>query len=466
MSAAPHADKHFDLIIIGSGSGNSIPGPHNHHKSIAIVEPGRFGGTCLNVGCIPTKMYVYAAEVAHMVKTAGRYGVHAQFQGVDWPSIRERVFDQRIDLIASGGEEYRRGPKTPNIEVFDAPARFVAQRTIATGQGDQAMVISGEQIVLAAGARPHIPEVIADSQVTYHTNETIMRLDTLPKSMTVLGGGYVALEFAHVFEAFGTKVTLINRSDRLMRTLDDDISARITELTSEKITTHLGRVVTAASEDEHGVTVTLDDATTVTSEVLLVATGRIPNGDQMDLALGGIEMQGQDVVVDKYGRTTAPGVWALGDISSPYKLKHVANAEMRAIRHNLDVTDPADLQELPHTFVPAGVFTIPPIGFVGLTEREARAQGLDITVKIQNYGDVAYGWAMEDTTGFAKIIADRSTGKILGAHYIGPEAPSLVQQIITAMNFDIGAQELATNQYWIHPALPEVTENALLGLEF
>ena len=116
--------------------------------------------------------------------------------------------------------------------------------------------------------------------------------------------------------------------------------------------------------------------------------------------------------------------------------------------------------------MPAGVFTIPPIGFVGLTEREARAQGLDITVKIQNYGDVAYGWAMEDTTGFAKIIADRSTGKILGAHYIGLEAPSLVQQIITAMNFDIGAQELATNQYWIHPALPEVTENALLGLEF
>lgn len=171
------------------------------------------------------------------------------------------------------------------------------------------------------------------------------------------------------------------------------------------------------------------------------------------------------VSVDEYGRSTsAEGVWALGDVSSPYMLKHVANAEMRAVRHNL--LHPDDLQKMPHENVPSAVFTNPQIATVGLTEREARRAGHNITVKIQKYGDVAYGWALEDTTGIAKLIADKDTGKLLGAHFLGPQASTLVQQMITVMAFDLDVREVATKQYWIHPALPEVTENALLGLEF
>ena len=456
-----NVDKHYDLIIIGTGSGNSIPGPEFDDKSIAIVEKGTFGGTCLNVGCIPTKMFVHPADVALAARESGKLGLSSQVYRVDWPAIGSRIFDQRIDLIAEGGEAYRRGPETPNIDVYDQHARFVGERTLQVG--DQ--VISGDQVVIATGSRPMIPEQIAASGVTAHTNEDIMRLEQQPQSIIIVGGGFIAMEFAHVFDSLGTKVHIVSRSG-LMRLLDADICSRVNEEAAKRFDVRVGRTVASAEEDHRGITVTLDDGATLTADALLVATGRIPNGDQMDLDKGGVEMTTDGrVAVDEFGRsTTAEGVWAFGDVSSPFQLKHVANAEMRAVRHNL--LHPEDLQPMPHEHVPSAVFTNPQIATVGMTERAARAAGHNVTVKIQNYGDVAYGWAMEDTTGICKLIADRDTGKLLGAHYYGPQASTLIQQMITVMAFDLDVHEVATKQYWIHPALPEVTENALLGLEF
>ena len=461
MSADLKVDKHYDLIIIGTGSGNSIPGPEFDDKSIAIVEKGTFGGTCLNVGCIPTKMFVHPADIALAARESGQLGLSSQVYRVDWPAIVSRIFDQRIDLIAEGGEAYRRGPETPNIDVYDQHARFVGERTIRTGDS----VISADQVVIAAGSRPMIPEQIADSGVTVHTNETIMRLEQQPQSIVIVGGGFIAMEFAHVFDALGTKVHIVSRSG-LMRLLDADICARVNEDSAKRYDVRVGRTVASAVEDHRGITVTLDDGATITADVLLVATGRIPNGDQMDLDKGGIEMTDDGrVAVDEFGRSTsAEGVWALGDVSSPFMLKHVANAEMRTVRHNL--LHPEDLRALPHEHVPSAVFTNPQIATVGMTERQARQAGHNVTVKIQRYGDVAYGWAMEDTTGICKLIADKDTGKLLGAHYYGPQASTLIQQLITVMAFDLDVRDVATKQYWIHPALPEVTENALLGLEF
>lgn len=463
-SEAVKVDKHYDLIILGTGSGNSIPGPEFDDKSIAVIEKGAFGGTCLNVGCIPTKMYVYAADTALETRESSRLGVDSQVNSVDWSSIVDRVFDQRIDLIAKGGEEYRRGDKTPNIDVYDQHARFVSERTLRTGQGSETKTISADQIVLAAGSRPVIPEVIAESGVHFHTNEDIMRLAQQPKSIVIVGGGYIAMEFAHVFEALGTKVSIIARS-QLLRHLDTELRESFNELAAKRYDVRMGRNITGVSQGDSEVTVEMDDGSTVSGEVLLVATGRTPNGDQLDLESAGIDAKDGRISVDEYGRSTsAEGIWALGDISSPYMLKHVANAEMRAVRHNL--LNPDALKKMPHEHVPAAVFTHPQIAYVGMTEEEAREAGYEVTVKVQNYGDVAYGWAMEDKTGIAKLIADKHTGKLLGAHYMGPQASSLIQQMITVMAFDLDVREVASNQYWIHPALPEVTENALLGLDF
>ncbi|MCS4490920.1 MULTISPECIES: mycothione reductase [unclassified Corynebacterium] len=455
---------HFDLIVIGAGSGNMIPGEDFRDKSIAIVEKGAFGGTCLNVGCIPTKMFVYASEVAGMIAESEKYGIASERGEIDWNSIQKRVFEERIDPISAGGEEYRRGPQTPNIEVFDQHARFTGPRTIRTAQGAEEWEITAEDIVIAAGARPRIPEVVRD--IDFFTNENIMRIERLPETMAVWGGGFIALEFAHIFHQLGVKVTIINRSDLLLRRLDADIAERITTLTAQQMDTHVGvEIVKAEQSKETGaVDLVLDNGHTVHADMLLVATGRIPNGDLMDLEKAGIELDAGRIKVDDFGRTTAEGVWALGDISSPFQLKHVANAESRAISHNL--LHPHDLVPMPHDNVPFAIFTHPQIASIGLTEAAARQQGHELTVKIQDYKDVAYGWAMEDTTGFVKLIADRDSEKLLGAHIVGPQASTLIQPLITAMSYDLNIKEFARKQYWIHPALPEVVENALLGLEF
>ncbi len=172
------------------------------------------------------------------------------------------------------------------------------------------------------------------------------------------------------------------------------------------------------------------------------------------------------MVVDEYQRTSARGVFALGDVSSPYQLKHVANHEARVVRHNLlcDWDDTESMAVTDHRFVPSAVFTDPQLATVGLTENQAIARGFDISVAVQDYGDVAYGWAMEDTTGIVKLIAERNSGCLLGAHIMGYQASSIIQPLIQAMSFGLTATEMARGQYWIHPALPEVVENALLGL--
>lgn len=458
-------DRHYDLVIVGAGSGNSIPGPEHDGWSIAIVEEGRFGGTCLNVGCIPTKMYVHAADVALEASRAERFGVAAHVDGVDWPGIVARVFDRRIDPIAAAGEEYRRSDRTPNIDVYDQHAVFVGERTLRTGQGGRQQIISGDRVVIAAGSRPFVPEGIAASGAPFHTSDDIMRLPERPRSMVIVGGGYVAAEFAHVFDALGTRVTIVSRS-ALLRHLDTDLRERFNALAADRYEVLCDRTAIGADRTDEGVSVRLDDGTTVAAEVLLVATGRVPNGDRLDLASGGVAMtEDGRVAVDEYGRSTsAAGVWALGDVSSPYHLKHVANAEARVVRHNL--SHPDDLRRLPHDHVPSAVFTHPQVASVGLTEDEARARGHRVTVAVQAYGSVAYGWALEDTTGLCKLVADRDTGRLLGAHYLGPQASTLVQQMVTVLAFGLDVREVATRQYWIHPALPEVTENALLNLEF
>ena len=195
-----------------------------------------------------------------------------------------RIFENRIDPIAGGGEEYRRGPQTPNIDVYDQHAVFVGERTLRTGQGQQQKIISGDQIVIAAGSRPFIPNSIAASGVRYYTNEDIMRLPEQPKSMVIIGGGYIAMEFAHVFEALGTEVTIISRSS-LLRSLDTELRRAVQRHRRPAISVFCpAGPPSAPRRPPRAVTVRLDDGTSVTAEVLLVATGRVPNGDQLDLA--------------------------------------------------------------------------------------------------------------------------------------------------------------------------------------
>jgi mycothione reductase len=459
--------RHHDLAVLGAGSGSSIIDSRFDDLDVAVVEQGRFGGTCLNVGCIPTKMYVHAAHVAETVRHAHRYGIDATVDKVRWPDIRERVFG-RIDPISEAIREYRSDPvRTPNVTAYLGSARFTGPKSVRVEMADGTgyREFTADRILVSAGARPSVPTVVARSGVPFETSDTVMRLASLPEHLIILGGGFIGAEFAHVFSAFGVQVSWVSRGSALLRQQDEAICAAFTALARDRWDVHLGREVTEVSGGHGELCVALADGSVVTGDTLLVATGREPNGDQLDLHLAGIPVHPDGrIVVDAHQRTPVDGIFAIGDVSSPFQLKHVANHEKRVVAHNL--LHPDDLRESDHRFVPSAVFTDPAVAAVGLTEQRCRAQGLDYTVAVQRYADVAYGWAMEDSTGFCKVIADRHTGRLLGAHVLGPGASSIIQPLVQAMSFGQDARDVARHQYWIHPALPEVVENALLGLEF
>ena len=278
--------RHFDLCIIGTGSGNSIIDERFDHLSVALVEMGTFGGTCLNVGCIPSKMFVHPADLAASTVQATRLGVDLDLRGVRWREIRDRIFG-RIDPMAAKGRGYRQ--RSDNVTVFDARARFVGPRELDVGAAD---TITADQVVIAAGSRPVVPELSGLSSVDFHTSDTVMRLPERPRSMIIIGGGYISAEFAHVFSAFGTAVTVLNRSDVLLRREDADVAKRFTELLGRRVDVRLETSVESVERAADGRVRVHTGARrgqqeNLEAEVLLVATGRAPNGDTLDLVAVG-----------------------------------------------------------------------------------------------------------------------------------------------------------------------------------
>lgn len=463
MERTPNVEtRDYDLVIIGTGSGNSLIGPEMDGWRIAMIERGVFGGTCINRGCVPTKMFVYPADLAEQARHGARLGVRTSFDGADWPALVQRVFG-RIDPISEGGREYRNG--LSHVDLYEGSAHFVGERELEV-LGTR---VRGEQVVIAAGARSFIPDVPGLDSVPFHTSDSIMRLGHLPAHLVILGGGFIAAEFAHVFGALGSAVTIVNRGHHLLRAEDDDIAARFTELAGARFDLVLGAHVERVRRTDAGVAVEVEGVQgprLVEGDVLLVATGRLPNGDQLRGEAAGIEVDASGAVkVDRYGRTTAPGVWALGDVNGRHQLKHMANGEAKVVRHNL--SHPHDLREYDARPAPHAVFSHPQIGAIGFTEREARHRrdetGAPYCAVTHDYAGAAYGWAMEDTTSFCKLIGDPQTRMVIGAHVIGPQASVLVQLLVQGIHLGNTADEMVS-QVWIHPALSEVVEQALLKL--
>ena len=459
--------RHFDLCVIGSGSGNSIIDSRFDDLSVALVDKGeRFGGTCLNVGCIPTKMFVHPADLAASTGHARRLGVDLELAGTDWPAIRDRIFG-RIDPISEGGEQWRRS--NANVTLYREAASFTGPKQLLVGDE----TITADKFVLAAGSRPQIPVLkgMDDPRVAerVHTSDDIMRLPGLPKSLVIIGGGFVAAEFAHVFASFGTEVTMLQRSEVLLRKEDADIAQAFTEELAKRVNVRLKqRVIGIECTERDTVIVESVDPDGMhydfEAEQVLIALGRVPNGDLLNLAATGVTTHPDGrVVVDEHQQTVVKGIFALGDVSSASQLKHVANHEARVVQYNL--LHPRRMISADHRFIPHAVFSDPQIAAVGLTEQQAELTGRPFVTARQNYGTVAYGWAMEDESHFVKLIADPRTKKLLGAHILGPEATTLIQPLIQAMSFDLDVPSMARGQYWIHPALTEVVENALLALD-
>lgn len=454
---------HHDIVIVGSGSGNSVIDDSFADLSVGLIEDRRAGGTCLNYGCIPSKMLILAADVADAVAAADRFNVDAELRGMRWRDLRDRVFG----VTDEHSDEGRKGRgDSDHVTFYEGHAQFTGPHALRVEHPDGTTTdLTADRVVLANGGRPVIPDVVTESGLPYETSDTIMRIDEPPRRLAVLGGGYIAAELAHVFATAGSEITVIEKSDSLLGgPQDDEIRQRFTDLVRQRYDLRLGAELEKLSGEPGRLRLHLDDGSTVEADTLLVASGRRPNSDRLNLDVTDVHTHDDGrIVVDEFCRTDADGIFALGDVSAPIPLKHVANREAEVVKHNL--LQPDRMRATDHDLVPSAVFADPQMASVGLTEQKCRDAHPDYLVGRTEYGDVAYGWALRDDTGLCKVLVDGTSGLILGAHIMGPQAATLIQIFVMAMQFDIRAEDLAHRPYWIHPALTEVIDNALRDVQ-
>ena len=445
----------FDLMVIGSGSGLEVSADAaDRGLSVAVVEEGPFGGTCLNRGCIPSKMLIHCADIMETIQGAEKFGIKARVESVDWQQIIRRVSEE-VDGDARMVEEGNR--QSPNVTVFKGTGKFVAEKTLEVN-GEQ---ISADTIVIAAGTRPMVPDIPGLEGVPYITSDEALRLPKQPRRLAIIGGGYIAAEMAHFYGGMGTEVTIIHRGPLLLRTEDGDVARRFTEVYQRKFNLLLNSTVSRVSVNGAGITLELatqGEATKVVSDTLLIATGRIANSDLLDVGRTGVEVDDRGFIkTDGYLETNVAGVWALGDIVGKYLLKHSANLEAAYASNNIfnpDSKVAVDYRAMPHA-----VFASPQVASVGITEAEAIEHGVEYTAASYDYYDTAYGSSIQDRDGFVKVLAAADTEEILGAHIIGTDASILIQEVVNAMRLQLSVDAI-TQSIYVHPALPEVVQRA------
>jgi mycothione reductase len=449
--------RKFDLIVIGSGSGLEVSADASDAgQSVAVIEEGPFGGTCLNRGCIPSKMLIHCADVMQTIQNAAAFGIHAKVESIDWPFIVARAFEE-VDADAAMIERGNR--QSENIEVIKGRGRFTGPKTVAVDGFEEEL--TADTILIAAGTRPWTPEILGLDQTPYITSDEALRLPEQPKKLTIIGGGYIAAELAHFFGALGTEVTIIHRSDLMLREEDDDVSRRFTEVYQRRFNMVLDATVTGVSHlnGEFTVEVTTPNGNqSITSDTLLMATGRVPNTDILDMSKTGVNLNQRGYIeTDEFLQTNVPGIWALGDIVGRYLLKHSANLEAAYVTNN--ILDPDNQVAVNYHAMPHAVFASPQVASVGMTEQEAEGRGATYVTATYNYSDTAYGASIEDKDGFVKVLADPESGEILGCHIIGTDAATLIQEAANAMRFRAGVEVILESIY-VHPALPEVIQRA------
>lgn len=449
--------KEYDVIVIGSGSGMSIvSGVLNHGLKVALVDKGPLGGTCLNVGCIPSKMLIYPADRIVEIQEAKKLGITAEIKDIDFKSIMERM----KGVVDEGVSHMREGLKhVPNLDYYETEGHFVEDYTLEVN-GEK---IKGDKIFIVSGARPLIPPIKGIEEVDYLTNETVLELKERPESMIIIGGGYIACEFGHFFAAMGTKVTILQRNVRLVKNEEPEISELLKKEMSKRMEIHTNIEVVEAKKTEKGITIVGRDKTTgeqkeFTAEKILIASGRKSNADLLKVENTGVETDKRGyIIVNEYFETNKKNIWACGDAIGKYMFKHTANEEADLMWSNAihgEHSGHGEKVPMDYWATPHAVFSYPQIAAVGLTEEEAKKE-YDILVGMAEYSSVAKGEAMVEETSFAKAIIEKNTWRILGFHIIGPYAPMLIQEVINAMASDGTLMPIARAQH-IHPALPEL----------
>jgi dihydrolipoamide dehydrogenase len=451
--------EEFDLIVVGSGAGLSVASAAvDRGQDVAVVEDGPLGGTCLNRGCIPSKMLIHRADVMETIRTADRFGIDASVETVDFAGSVHEV-NEAVSEDASGIE--RGLEQSDHHTLYHTEGRFVDDRTLAVDDEE----ITAETVVVAAGCRPDIPPIDGIDAVDYLTSTDALRLERRPESLIVIGGGYIAAELGHYFGAFGTDVTVVGRHERLLPDEDEQVQETFTEVFGRRHEVLTGYEATAVAERGDSVAVTAvgpdGSETKRVADELLVAAGITPNTDRLAVGNTGVETDDEGyVVADDTLRTTAEGVWALGDILGRYQFRHAANHEARTVARNLLLDGPDEAVD--YTAMPHAVFASPQVAGAGETEQALRDANRDYAVRTYDYADTAMGDALKETDGFVKVLVEPDDRTILGCHVLGPEASTLLHEVLPVMRAG-GTVADITDTIHVHPALSEVVHRAFAG---
>lgn len=445
--------KTYDIIVIGSGCGMIIVDEATSHGlKVALVDKGPLGGTCLNLGCIPSKMLIHTADRVVDIQEADKLGIHAEIKSIDFGSIMKRM---RKSIKES--QKHIRGAisESENLHFYEGEGHFIGDYTIAVN-GDK---IKGKKIFIASGSRPFIPPIKGLDSIEYLTNETTLQLTRRPESLIIIGGGYIGVEYAHFFAAMGTTVTIIELFDRLVTVEEPEISDLLKKQLSERMEIYTGTQADEVKQDNqhNSVTVMVTDKNTsikkeITAQKLMIAVGRRSNADLLKAANTGVETDQRGYIkVNEFLETGKKHIYAIGDANGRQMFTHAANRQSALVAYNVFHRKriPMDFSIVPHA-----VYSHPQIASVGLTEENARKEH-DIVVGKTRYAEVAKGEAMMETEGFAKAIVEKESEKILGFHIIGPYAPELIQEVTNAMMSGGHIPEI-NNGIHIHPALSEL----------
>ena len=456
----------FDLIVIGSGAGTNVAsGAAESGLNVALVDQGPTGGTCLNNGCIPSKMLIYPADVIRSLQDAREIGVHAKLDEVDFKRIMSRMHDV-VDSARSSLEQALEN--ADSLTYVKERAEFVDDYVLKAG----AREITSPKIVVASGARPLVPAIAGLLEAGFLDNISLLQLEKLPRSLIIIGGGYIACEFGHFFSALGVNVTIIGRHPLLLKGEDPEVARLVSGKLSLFMRVVTGYEVISVEKDGDHKTVSARDiekggVVQFLAEEVLLAAGRQPNSDLLHAERGGIKMDRQGwIVVDQYLETNKKGIYALGDALGKHMYRHTANYEAEVVMHNLLHEDNRSGRvKADYHAVPYAVFTYPTVAGVGMKEWEAEAKGLKVLIGRAGYADTAKGLAMGEESGLVKVLLEEETGRILGATVVGTAAAELAQQVVYLMNTEYQDLTPALRSQVIHPTLNEVLVRAFSRLQ-
>lgn len=459
--------KDYDLIVLGSGAGmNTASEAYSRGMKVAVIDNGPIGGTCLNRGCIPTKIILYPADVVQILKDAQRIGVSAKGVKVDFDLVMKRMHE----LVDSDVAQMTRGVKAgwgKGLDFYHGTASFVDKKVLEV----DGKKMKAPLILIAAGTREASPRVKGLKETGFIDSTKALELKKPPESLIIIGGGYIATEFAHFFDSIGVKVIILGRNKVLLPQEEPEISTEVKRRLSERMKVHTDfEVEKAGIENGQKYVVARDRRTEkrfrFRAEEIMVAAGRISNADLFHPERTGVKTDPKGfVIVDEFLRTNVEGIYAIGDAIGRNMFRHTANYESEVAWNNMVAQTEEEMQVLDEHAVPHAVFTWPEVASVGIKEQDAIDSKILVLVGQASYNDAIKGYAMGDEgNSFVKVILEAKTRKILGAHAVGPHATAMVQPLVYLMNSGKGTYMPLVRAQTIHPAMEEIMVRAFGNL--